>query len=212
MLYRPSFKTPETAVLQEQQYAREAADKNCVVQTSNFCVNFGDYDAVPTRETTTYHRYVNHSRAWMSSFPFLFDRSCATNISVLRSPWSYYTQVHAGGRNSPMLTTLVKFLHSYTLALPKFLHSVPALGFKELEHTQYTVSKWEMTPEFDAEKWTQQCKLHANCSQLAKASDEVSVGVHILLSNQSLTWFDHNQHDYIPCHSYKCVHATVCST
>ena len=39
-----------------------------------------------------------------------------------------------------MLTTLVKFLHSG-----------PALGFVELEYAQYTVSMWEMTPEFDVE-------------------------------------------------------------
>ena len=177
------------------------ANKNCVVQSSNFCVNFGDYDAVPPRETTTYHWYLNHYRAWMSSFLFPFDRRWVTYVSFLSSPQSYYTQLDASSHNSPMLTTLVKFLHSG-----------PALGFVEQEHTQYTLSMWEMTPEFDAEKWTQQRNLHANHSQPARASHEVSVGVHILLSNESLTWFDHNQHDYITWHNYKYIHIAICST
>ena len=132
---------------------------------------------------------------------FPFNRRWVTNVSFLRSPWSYYAQLDASSHNSPMLTTLAKFLHSG-----------PALGFIELEHTQYTLSMWEMSPEFDTEKWTQQRKLHANPSQLARTSHEVSVGVYILLSKESLTWFEHNQHDYIRWHTYKCIHAAICST
>ena len=57
-------------------YSRVTEGKKCEAQNSNFCVNFCRHRVLTTRETTTYHCFYIHSRAWMSLFRVLVSIRC----------------------------------------------------------------------------------------------------------------------------------------
>ncbi len=99
---------------------------SCVAVITNFCIKFCHNDA---SDTTLYRRYFIHSRAGVSSLPFLVSARCVRIIFSMRLSRFYFDQAAASGHNSRMVITLAKFLHIG-----------PSSGSVEFEYVQYMVS------------------------------------------------------------------------